>query len=84
MLIAIGLILSLSRAFVIGTVVAFLLESILRRRWKMLVGGALVAAILLVVAGGLLFPDLDFISAAFIFRMQENTAIGVFTTHKFD
>jgi O-antigen ligase len=58
-LIAVGLILSLSRAFVIGTAVAFLLESILRRRWKMLVGGALVGALLLVIAGGLLLDRLE-------------------------
>jgi len=58
-LIAIGLVLSLSRAFVIGTVVAFLLESILRRRWKMLIGGALIGALLLVVAGGPLLDRLE-------------------------
>lgn len=58
-LIALGLLLSLSRAFVIGTVVAFLIESVFRRQWKVLVAGAVIGGVLLAIAGGLLLDRME-------------------------
>lgn len=58
-LISFGLIMSLSRAFVIGVTFAFLLESLLHRRWKLLIFCGAIGTLLLLVAGGLLLDRLE-------------------------
>lgn len=59
LLVLVGLIISLSRAFVVGAAVAFLLEAVIRKKWRLVIGAAAVGAVLLVSIGGVLLNRLE-------------------------
>lgn len=59
LVILVGLILSLSRAFVVGAGIAFLLEAVIRKKWKMVMAATGIGVVLLVSIGGVLLNRLE-------------------------